>query len=753
MGSDCTLCGLCKEALTICVPGKGATPAKIMLVGQNPGVKEDCAGEAFIGPSGRLLDEMLADAGFDRDECFITNAVKCRTPQEPGTYRDRPPNTEEIDACRTHLTQEIHRVKPDVIIAMGDVALRALTRLSGIGNKRGKSFPLHKSFAYDCEVWPTYHPAYILHSKSPGPVKNSVTVDLRRVRDRGMIQPPVRWEHGDSSLYYFNDRWCALDIEKIDANGKIVPEVTQIAFTSTGENALVCAWPVQFLFEGQLVHHNGLEFDLPQIGLPPGGYDTMYLGHLLDENQPLGLEPLCVKYLGVRGWKEDEFAPLGSDELAAYNARDAVYTLRLFHKERELLGDRIKIYERIMLPARIALNECSRRGLWIDGEQVERTRVRVDAEIARERSRVITLASEWVQVEKFNPNSVAHVAVVLDKMGVELPKTRKTGRPQVDKGVLQSLDSPFAHALLEYRGATKIKSTYVTPYAKAAATANHRMHPEYTVIRTVVGRTSARNSNVQNLDRELEFFGAPPGAVFVKADYSALHFRLAAFCARAESIIGRYAKNPAWDPHRFFASRLYRKAEELIDKLERQIAKSGNFALLYLGDAHTLQNYAYKMGIELPLGLCEDIVRAWHATFPEFRPWYERVWDEVKSQGYVETATGRRRNFGDVRLLNRSGRAAVLREAVNMKVLGLEPDIALLGLAECHRQALPINGFFHDAISFEFDNLQAFCDNKEQITRAMIAYPMLVLEAEFGVRIDVPLEVEFTVYDKETSHA
>ena len=178
----CTLCPLHKEALTVCVPGKGATPAKIMLVGQNPGVKEDCAGEAFIGPSGRLLDEMLADAGFDRDECFITNAVKCRTPQEPGTYRDRPPNTEEIDACRTHLTQEIHRVKPDVIIAMGDVALRALTRLSGIGNKRGKSFPLHKSFAYDCEVWPTYHPAYILHSKSPGPVKNSVTVDLRRVR-------------------------------------------------------------------------------------------------------------------------------------------------------------------------------------------------------------------------------------------------------------------------------------------------------------------------------------------------------------------------------------------------------------------------------------------------------------------------------------------------------------------------------------------------------------------------------------------
>ena len=169
-----------------------------------------------------------------------------------------------------------------------------------------------------------------------------------------------------------------------------------------------------------------------------------------------------------------------------------------------------------------------------------------------------------------------------------------------------------------------------------------------------------------------------------------------------------------------------------------------------MGDEHTLQNYAAKMGIILDLPVCSALHRGWHATFPEFRPWYEAVWEEIIELGYVETATGRRRNFGDVRLLNRSGRAAVLREGVNMKVLGLEPDLALLALSACHDAGLPINGFFHDAISFEFDNRASFEDNKQKIRACMVERPLAILRDEFGVDITVPIDVEFTVYDKET---
>lgn len=745
MSHSCTLCPLHESALTVCVPGRGPDSAKIMLVGQAPGVKEDCSGEAFIGKSGHLLNEMLTAAGIDPAGVYLTNAVKCKPPVEKGTFSERAPLPAEIDACRVHLTQEIHRIKPDVIIALGDTALKALTRLTGISKRRGQAWPLHKMFAYDCDVWATWHPAYVLRVLM---ARATVTSDLQRVRDRGMEQSRISWRRTNASMA-LEDRYTALDIELIDEAGKIVAHPTQAAFYHDGEDtALVTPLPNahNYYYSDKLVHHNGLEFDLPKLYVGPRGYDTMYLAHLVDETQPLGLESLCVKYLGVRGWKEDEYAPLGSDELCEYNARDAVYTLRLFHHLRELLGPRIKIYEQILLPGRRALNTCSQRGLWIDAAAVEQVRVQVDVEITRDRERVVALASEWVQIPKFNPNSTAHVAQVLIAMGHELERTRKSGKWKVDKGVLQGIESQFTLAMLSYKSATKRKSTYVVPYAKAAATGDNRMHNEYTMIRTSVGRTSARKTNVQNLDRELEFFSAPPGAVFVKADYSALHFRLAAWCADARSILDRYAADNAWDPHKFFASRFYGIPQEQVTKAQRQIAKSANFSQLYLGDGLTLQNYAYKMGIELPRELCDRLHAEWHATFPEFIPWYEQVWDEVSDQGYVETATGRRRNFGDVQLMNRNGRRSAHREAVNMKVLGLEPDLALSALIACHTEGLPINGFFHDAISFEFDNLQAYEYNKENITRCMIDRPLAVLREQFATDITVPIEIEFTVY-------
>jgi uracil-DNA glycosylase len=754
----CTLCPLHKEALTICVPGRGASPARVMLVGQAPGVKEDCAGEAFVGKAGHLLDEMLRDAGYDERDVFLTNAVRCKPPVEKGTFSERAPNTDEIDACRVHLTNEIHRVRPDVIVALGDVALRSLTRLAGISGKRGRSFSLHKMFAYDCEVWPTFHPAYVLRVPASRP---TVTVDLRRIRDRSLEHEQLQYgrfyppDQGGETVG-FRTNTFALDIETIDRDGKVVDAPTQIAFAAD-DGVWVGEWPINFSWEGALVTHNGLEFDLPKLGIAPEGYDTMYLAHLCDENQPLNLEALCVKYLGVRGWKEDRDAPLGSEALALYNARDAVYTLRLFHRLRDELGPRIRLYEQILLPARLALNACSARGLWIDDAAVERTSERVDAQIDSARHRVTALASEWVDVTKFNPNSSRDVAVVLTEMGYELPRTRKTGALRVDKSVLQAIPEPLAGALLDYRAATKQKSTYVTPYRKAARSGTHRMHNEYTVIRTVVGRTSARRSNVQNLDRELEFFGAPPRAFFARADYSALHFRLAAWCAGAHSILDRYAADPRWDPHLFFASSFYNKPEAAITRTgphsERQIAKSANFSQLYLGDEHTLQNYAAGRGggIALELPFCRALHVTWHRTFPEFIPWYARVWDELLEHGFVETATGRRRHFGDVRLLNKLGRAAAHREAVNFKVLGLEPDIALLGLSACHRAGLPVNGFFHDAVSFEFDNLSALRDNEQEIRRCMIETPLAILRDEFGADITVPLDTDLTVYDKETT--
>jgi DNA polymerase-1 len=312
--------------------------------------------------------------------------------------------------------------------------------------------------------------------------------------------------------------------------------------------------------------------------------------------------------------------------------------------------------------------------------------------------------------------------------------------------MIEATPGPFLDTLKRYKEATKTLSTYINPYAAAAASDDHRMHNEYTAWNTVVGRTSARGANVQNLDRDYKsFFSAPPRALAVEADYSALHFRLAAFNASEATIIERYREDPNWDPHLFFGRLFY--GRENITPLERQIAKSGNFSQLYMGEAHTLQTYAKGLGISLSMRTCRELHETWHIAFPGFRPWYVSVMDELLANGYVETVTGRRRHFGDVRKMSRIGRQGALREAVNFKVLGLEPDIALLALAECHTGGLPINYFGHDAIRFEFPSRVDYDNHKHLIRPCMIDRPLAILRDEFGVNLTVPLEIEIKLYD------
>lgn len=183
----CTLCPLHQTAITICLDGIGT--GDTLIVGAQPGVEEDTRGEVFIGPSGDLLKEMLADAGYKLDDVRLTNAVRCKTPKVNKSQRS--PFHEEIDACRAHLKAEIHTRKPKLIIALGDIALQSLCKISGIKGKRGSSFPLHPDFEYECEVWATYHSAYVQRIQ---PVRSTVVADLRKIRDSGLEREAVDWE-------------------------------------------------------------------------------------------------------------------------------------------------------------------------------------------------------------------------------------------------------------------------------------------------------------------------------------------------------------------------------------------------------------------------------------------------------------------------------------------------------------------------------------------------------------------------------
>src|SRR2546430_866730 len=124
--NECRRCPLYKNA-TQAVPGEGPNHAKVMLVGEQPGDKEDLAGKPFVGPAGRLLDRALADAGIPRNETFVTNAVKHFKFEPRGKRRlHKKPNAYEIERCNWWFEEELAIVKPQLVVALRATAARIL---------------------------------------------------------------------------------------------------------------------------------------------------------------------------------------------------------------------------------------------------------------------------------------------------------------------------------------------------------------------------------------------------------------------------------------------------------------------------------------------------------------------------------------------------------------------------------------------------------------------------------------------------
>lgn len=160
--SSCRRCPLYANA-TQTVFGEGAVPCTLMLVGEQPGDREDIAGRPFVGPAGRVLDAALAAAGLERDSVYVTNAVKHFKNEPRGKRRlHKRPSAGEIDACKWWLDQELSIVKPRMLVALGASAARSLLgRPVGIEAMRGKAMP----FADGRTLLITIHPSSLLRMR------------------------------------------------------------------------------------------------------------------------------------------------------------------------------------------------------------------------------------------------------------------------------------------------------------------------------------------------------------------------------------------------------------------------------------------------------------------------------------------------------------------------------------------------------------------------------------------------------------
>jgi uracil-DNA glycosylase family protein len=156
---ECTRCPLYQNA-TQAVPGEGRRHARLMLVGEQPGDKEDIAGKPFVGPAGRVLDQALAEAAIPRAEVFVTNAVKHFKHEMRGKRRlHKRPNSYEIERCKVWLELERAIVKPAVVVALGGTAARSLLgRAVTITKLRRQALQLPDGTA----AFVTIHPSLLL---------------------------------------------------------------------------------------------------------------------------------------------------------------------------------------------------------------------------------------------------------------------------------------------------------------------------------------------------------------------------------------------------------------------------------------------------------------------------------------------------------------------------------------------------------------------------------------------------------------
>lgn len=155
----CTRCPLYQNATQV-VPGEGSAHARLMLVGEVPGNDEDLSGRPFVGPAGRVLDKALAEAGIDRRDTFVTNAVKHFKFEPRGKRRlHKKPSAHEIERCRWWLGLERKIVHPRLIVALGATAARSLAgRGVTIASIRGSAYAL----ADGTPMLATVHPSYLL---------------------------------------------------------------------------------------------------------------------------------------------------------------------------------------------------------------------------------------------------------------------------------------------------------------------------------------------------------------------------------------------------------------------------------------------------------------------------------------------------------------------------------------------------------------------------------------------------------------
>ncbi len=423
------------------------------------------------------------------------------------------------------------------------------------------------------------------------------------------------------------------------------------------------------------------------IALRGIAYDTMLESYVLDSTATRhDMASLALKYLGRdtirfadiagKGARQLGFNQIKLEDAAPYAAEDAEVALclhqALWPRLRAEPGPR-RVFEEIELPLVPVLSRIERNGALLSRELLGRHSAELGQRIVALRREVHRLAEG-----EFNLDSPRQLGEVLfDRL--RLPVLRKTpkGAPSTAEEVLQelALDYPLPRLILEYRGLSKLKSTYADKLPEMIDADSGRVHTSYHQAVAATGRLSSSDPNLQNIPirteegrRIRQAFIAPPGYRIVAADYSQIELRIMAHLSGDEGLLGAFREG--LDVHRATAAEVFGAGLDSVSDEQRRRAKAINFGLIY-------GMSAFGLARQLQLGRHEaqHYMDRYFERYPRVRAYMDDTRRGARELGYVETLFGRRLHLAEIGSRNKMRAQAAERAAINAPMQGSAADI------------------------------------------------------------------------------
>lgn len=421
-------------------------------------------------------------------------------------------------------------------------------------------------------------------------------------------------------------------------------------------------------------------------------YDTMLESYCLNSTANRhDMDTLAKTHLDVdtvhfediagKGAKQLTFNQIELETAGHYAAEDADITLRLHQAIwPQLQQDEgpCSVFEKIELPLLSLLSKIERQGAYLDCQRLGQQSIELSERLEALEKEAFELAGE-----EFNLGSPKQLGAILFEK-LELPIIKKTpkGAPSTAEEVLQelALDYPLPKLLMEYRGLSKLKSTYTDKLPKMVQPATGRVHTSYHQAVTATGRLSSSDPNLQNIPirteegrRVRQAFVAPNGYKVVAADYSQIELRIMAHLSQDSGLLAAFSQG--LDVHKATAAEVFGCDIESVTIEQRRSAKAINFGLIY-------GMSAFGLAKQLHIGRndAQQYMDLYFERYPGVQKYMNDTRTLAAEKGYVETLFGRRLYLPEINARNGMRRQAAERTAINAPMQGTAADIIKLAM-------------------------------------------------------------------------